>query len=109
MNHNQPYYDDGGGAGTSIMNSSPMGLSTIEPLAISDPDSRSHRKLARRAEHTATHEQFRARLAGNAIVQTAALSSIADAVTDAVPSSSQPVRAIVSTFAMSAAEKIARW
>lgn len=109
MDENQVYYDDAAGAGTSIVNSPPMGVMTLEPLTLSNPESRSYRKIAQRAEVTATQEHYRARLAQTAIVNTAALSSIADTVTDAVPSSSQSIRAIVHTYAVSAAEKIARW
>jgi len=109
MNQNEHYYDDGGGAIAPASYNSPTNIMVAEPLSIAKQDSRNYRKTSRRAEDTATHEHFRARLAGHAIVQAGGVIQVANAVADAIPNSSQAVYGIASTFAQSAAERIARW
>ena len=109
MNQNQPYYDDGGGAETAVSHRESTGIAQLEHVSLCNSESRSFRKIAHRAEVTATQEQFRAGLTGNAIVQVGKLSHLGDIVIDAVPSSAQAVRGLVSNFAISTGERIARW
>jgi len=109
MNQNEHYYDDGGGELAPVSHSKRASVALPETFALGNPDSKMHRKIARRAEVTATHEYYRSGLVKRAIVHTGELSQAADAVCEIVPSSTQAVRGLVTTYAISVAEKLARW
>jgi len=101
------YYDD---YESEIVQSQPMqfGLTTLEPLSLSQPNTRAHRQLARRAEIDTTSEQYKARLMQGVIMNTTALSAIADQASAMVPSAEQPVREAVRIYARSSTERIAQ-
>ena len=100
------YYDEAPADETSVVSSKPM---TIEPITFSQSNNRVIRKIEKRVEVSAAQERCRARLAQEAIVNTTALCSIADAAVKAVPSAKEPIKTIVYGYATSAAERIARW
>ena len=107
-NQNQEiYYGDE--SGTAMVQSPAMGIAPMQQINISKPNSYKNKQLAIRAENTASHEHFRARLAGEAIVNTASLCATGDAVVNAVPSSRESVRTIIHGYASSAADRIVRW
>jgi hypothetical protein len=81
---------------------------TLDPIP-TQPNARSTRQLAQRAELANTQEQYKAQLAKTAICNTAALSALANQISDAVPGAEARCKAIVDIYAVSSAAKIARW
>ena len=90
------YYDEAPADETSVVSSKPM---TIEPITFSQSNNRVIRKMEKRVEVSAAQERCRARLAQEAIVNTTALCSIADAAVKAVPSAKEPIKTIVYGYA----------
>jgi len=108
---NQHHYDDGHGAGTQIVSSQPMGITTLEPFNLSPSNNRFNRKLAAKADMYAAQEHHKARIAQAVIINTIALSAITDRAAEVVPSSESVCREIVYTYAKSSAQRLAesRW
>ena len=111
---NQEYYDNPGyynetpSTGTSLA-SSTSGFS-IEPIKINQFEGRSAKQMTHRAELAAVQENHKAQLTQQVIINTTALSGIADQAVAAVPSCERPVRNIVNVYALSSSAKIAtRW
>jgi hypothetical protein len=94
--------------GTSLVRSSGF---TLEPIVFNQqPVTRSQRQLAHRAELAATLERYKAQLTQEVIVNTTALSAIADQAINAVPSCEKPVRDVVNMYALTSGVRIAsRW
>ena len=109
---NTEYYDNPGNGyidvptpGTSLIQ-----MPTLTPVVVNHSNNRVARKIERRVELAATQERAKARLTQEVIVNTTALSAIADQAIAAVPSCEAPVRGIVSIYAQSSAMRIAeRW
>ena len=95
-----------GGFGSNV----PMNVVNLAPVTFDNPNNRSIRKVERRLEAEAHQEYCKARLAQTVIGNTMSLACIADHAATLVPSSEQPVREIVRTYALSSAQRIAeRW
>ena len=107
-NQNQEIYYENE-SGTAMVQRPAMRIAPMQQINISRPNSYKNKQLTIRAENMANHEHFRARLAGEAIVNTASLCSVGDAVVNAVPSSRESVRTIIHDYASSAADRITRW
>ena len=91
-------------------NTSLVSLPEIAPITISKGSSRTVRKMEGRLEMDAAQERCKARLTQEVIVNTTALSAIADQAERAVPSCSKAVRNVVNVYAASSALRIAeRW
>ena len=105
--NNPEYYPENPGAlyapqsGTAL-----SAVPAPQPLAIAPPDSRFYRRMDRRTSVIATQEHFKARLAGEIIVNTTALSALGDQAISAVPSAEQPVRGIINAYAVHAITRI---
>ena len=112
--NNQEYYNpgeyyDAPETGTALVAAPAMGIAPLQPIIINRPDSHYNRSLAVRAEKTVSHEQHRVRIAGEAIVNVAALCQLGDACVQAVPSSREPIGIIVRGHAETVRDRIARW
>jgi Pyruvate/2-oxoacid:ferredoxin oxidoreductase gamma subunit len=107
---NNSYYDASAGGGGTVINNPHMGITTLEPLSLSQPNTRAARKLVHRAETDSYQEKLKARLAGEIIVNTTSLAAMADFAAASVPSAEQPVREVVKVYALSSADRLAsRW
>ena len=110
MNNQEQYYDNPGAICNSAPGTSLIQVPTLQSLAVNQPENRYVRKLERRADMAASQERVKARLAGEIIVNTTALSAFADQAIASVPSCEQPVRGIVNAYAQSSALRLAeRW
>ena len=82
----------------------------ISAVAVSQSGNRAVRRMERRVEMEATQERCKVRLMGEVVVNTTALSALADQAVRVVPSAEKPVRHVVEKYAVSSAERIAsRW
>jgi len=99
-NQNEAYYDIQE-PGTALA------VPTLSPLALSHTNSRSALKVERRVENLVLAERAKAHVTKDAIVNTAALSALADMAAQSVPSCEKDVRNIVTSYALSSANKIA--
>ena len=97
-----------GGAPVETGNTSLISIPNIAPVAVNSANSRAIRKLDRAVEMDSYRESRKRDLMGEAIVNTAGLSELADRAVRIVPSCETPVRQIVNVFAASSAQYIAK-
>ena len=88
-----------------------LAVPNLSPLAVSHSNNRAVSKMQRRVENVALAESAKAHVTKDVIVNTTALSALADMASQAVPSCEKDVRNVVSAYASSSAQKIAetRW
>ena len=97
---NDGYYDaEGTGTGLAVP--------TLSSLSVSHSNSRTVQKMERRVENVVLAERAKAHVTKDVIVNTTALSALADMASQAVPTCERDVRNVVSSYAASSANKIA--
>ena len=101
------YYNDAGEAGTEVVSSRPMSIVPLESFAIGQP-TRAMRRIAHRAQTQAVQEKFKARLASEIVVNTVALTALADQAAISVPNSEPVCREVIRIYALSSAERLGR-